>query len=470
MTVGCFPTPVPGELLYGVLARHRLLSGARTAADHALELFGRRAAIASFDLPCRLDALAARLPVAAGLDGAGLLAHTLYPFYAAFQTPETRHLVESDLRSSEASNAHHRLGVAAFRVRTGEALRFCPACLDAQVRTLGVGTWLVAHQLPGVVVCAEHGDRLRQSGVTRATAGRHGYVTPTEENCAAGTGDTGREEHALPLSGAAPVRLQTLSCAASSLSASLMPARAMDHWHGHYVERLRAVGLMRSAQKVDQAALNDGLRAFWGSALEHLPAPCSSFGETGWAAAMVRSHRKAMHPLFHLMLDCFLKHLEIGGKVPVIPVDEADGTAPLNARAGAKASARPVATVGMSRRAPRVDWSALDGRLCEDIRAAEAAIRAAAPPIRVTTAEIERRVARTDWFGKRRGKVPLAVSVLQAVEEPVAEYRRRRAEHWIATLGPSCRPWEVMRAAGLRSEQLPMIRAAMAGRAASAGR
>lgn len=468
MTVGCFPAPIQGELLYGVLARHRLLSGARTAADHAMELFGRRAAIASFGLPCRLDALAARLPAAAGLDGAGLLAHTLYPFYAAFQTLETREAVAADLRSSEASNAHHRLGVAAFRVRTGDALRYCRSCLDEQVRTLGVGTWLVAHQLPGVAVCAEHGVRLADSGVTRATAGRHGYVTPDEANCAHECeGPDGKAGAAF--SGAALTRLWSLSRAALSLSLSLVPAQAMDHWRGHYVERLRAVGLMRSAMKVDQAALNDGLRAFWGPALPHLPSACSAFGETGWAAAMVRTHRKAMHPLFHLMMDGFLQHLEEGGEVPALDLGDIAATVPMEG-GDAGSAARPVLPVSGSGRAPRVDWVALDDRLCGDIRAAETVIRALEPPVRVTVAEIERRVVRTDWFGKRRRKVPKAVAMLQGLEEPVAAYRRRRAEHWILALGPSCRPWEVMRAAGLRSEHLPMIRAAMATRAASDGR
>ena len=460
MTTGCFPAPIQGELLYGVLARHRLLSGARTAADHATELFGRRAAIASFDLPCRLDALAARLPATSGLDGAGLLSHTLYPFYAAFQTLETRVAVEHDLRASDASNAHHRLGVAAFRVRAGQALRFCPACLDSQWADLGMATWLVAHQLPGILVCHVHGEWLRDSLVTRTTAGRHGYVLPTEGNCprhdVARVGD------------AALLLLHGVSRSAAALSASLRSARPLDHWREHYVQRLAGVGLMRSERKVDQVGLNEGLKAHWGPALRHLPAPCSTFGESGWAAAMVRSHRKAMHPLFHLLLDGFVRHLEHGGVLPVAAdgsghVDDADPSAE-------RATAKPVRVAGAGR-AARVDWDGLDAQLCSAIQAAAADVRAVAPPIRVSKAEVERRVAKTDWFGKRRRKVPGALDALARVEESLSDYRQRRAVHWISELGPSCRPWEVMRAAGLRSEQLPMIRTAMAARAAaSAGR
>ena len=458
MTTGCFPAPIQGELLYGVLARHRLLSGARTAADHATELFGRRAAIASFDLPCRLDALAARLPATAGLDGTGLLSHTLYRFYAAFQTRETRVAVEHDLRASGSSNAHHRLGVAAFRVRAGQALRFCPACFDLQRDEIGIATWLVAHQLPGVLVCHVHGESLRDSLVTRKTAGRHGYVAPTEGNCP--RQDGGR------VGDAALLLLQSVSCSAAALSASLESARPLGHWRDHYVQRLAGVGLMRSERKVDQAGLNDGLKTHWGAALPYLPAPCSTFGESGWAAAMVRSHRKAMHPLFHLLLDGFVQHLEHGGVPPVIPEGKRPGGDPTTS--AKRPAIKPVQVAGAGR-AARVDWEGLDAQLCSAIQAAAVDVRAVAPPIRVSKAEVERRVAKTDWFGKRRRKVPLAVRALARVEESVSDYRRRRATYWIGELGPSYRPWEVMRAAGLRSEQLPMIRAAMAARGAASG-
>lgn len=367
-------------------------------------------------------------------------------------------MVERDLRVSEASNAHHRLGVAAFRVRAGEALRFCPDCLAGQVRDLGVPTWLIAHQLPGVLVCPTHGTWLVESLVTRATAGRHGYVVPTGANCATrGPGDQIR------VGETAKALLLDLSRTATALSAAMRPARQLDHWRDHYVARLAGVGLMRSARKVDQVALNEGLFAYWGAALPCLPSPCSSLGENGWAAAMVRSHRKAMHPLFHLLLDGFLVHLERGGRLPTL-TGQSVAVYDVRKAAGEVLTAHAASTSG---RAPRVDWGKLDVRLCGAIRSAADDIRAASPPVRVSTAEIERRVARVDWLGKRRRKLPDAMRALADAQEPLAAYQRRRAVHWVEVLGPSCRPWEVMRAAGLRSEQLPMIQAAMAARAAA---
>lgn len=216
---------------------------------------------------------------------------------------------------------------------------------------------------------------------------------------------------------------------------------------------------MRSSRKVDQSALNEGLAAYWSSTLPHLPAACASFGEQGWVAAMVRSHRKAMHPLLHLMMDGFLSHLEQGGEAPVKSGGIAVGGVGLR-----------LAISGVSPRSespPRADWPALDAALACEVEREATVVAALVPPVRVTPAEIERRVRKSGWFGKRRSKLPLATTALASIEESLDAFRRRRAAHWAAALGPDCRPWQVMRPAGLRSDQLPMIREVMAARAAA---
>jgi TniQ/Tn7-like transposition protein D len=451
VTLGVFPAPIAGELLYGVLARHGFLAGSPNAAEHATELFGRRSAVATFDLPSGLDALAANLPALAGLDGAGLLRHTLFPFYAAFQHEEARSAAALDMRASDASSAHHRLGVAAFRIRAGVALRFCPECMAAQRAVHGFATWMVAHQLPGFPVCAAHGCWLRDSMVTRSSAGRHGYVAPDERNCPT--------DHTSGPDVEVPRLLLNLAHEADSIANGMLPAQPLSHWRDHYVTRLARVGLMRSSRKVDQSALNEGLAAYWAPTFPHLPAACASFGEQGWAAAMVRSHRKAMHPLLHLMMDGFLTHLEQGGAIPVKAGGIAIGGVGLR-----------LATSGVNPRtgrAPRADWPALDAALASEVAREATVVASLVPPVRVTPAEIERRVRKSGWFGKRRFKLPLATTALAAIEEPLDAFRRRRAAHWVAALGPHCRPWQVMRPAGLRSDQLPMIREVMAARAAA---
>ncbi|HEX8402017.1 MAG TPA: TnsD family Tn7-like transposition protein [Allosphingosinicella sp.] len=447
-----FPVPLSGELLYGVLGRHRYLAGSPNAAQHATDLFGRRHAVATFDLPGHLDALAARLPKSTGLDGRGLLSHTLFPFYAAFQPRDVRSTVEGELRGDTMSSAHHRLGVAAFRIRAGGTLRFCQDCMDAQLAEHGQASWFVVHQVPGVMVCPEHGGWLLDSLVSQATASRHDYVLPSADNCP--------RTPASPFSGEAPPLLRDLARAAAELCETGRPARDLKDWRPHYLATVEQAGLMRSRHKVDQVRLNSRLEEFWHRALPFLPAPCAVLGETGWAAAMVREHRKAMHPLLHLMFEIFLSG-EIGAAgAPIMSHRSVERRS-----APADAAIRPArAARGASphARSTRLDWPQIDEACCGQLVAEAIRIRDLEPPVRVTSSELERRVMSLGWFGKRRDKLPASIALLKRLHERVESFQRRRATYWARRLGPSVRAWEVMRAAGVRSGALPMIRQVLA--------
>jgi hypothetical protein len=46
--------------------------------------------------------------------------------------------------------------------RVRNSLRICPACFEAERHRLGMPYWHRVHQLPGVEMCPEHGERLRR--------------------------------------------------------------------------------------------------------------------------------------------------------------------------------------------------------------------------------------------------------------------------------------------------------------------
>ena len=296
--VACFPNPIDGELLYGLLARHRHMAGSAPAAVHSGELFGRSAAVATFDLPGGLSTLADNLPIASGLGATQLLARTMYPYYAAHQPDDVRAVAEAELRSGTAPSAHNRLGVNAFAVRPFDALRYCPRCVSDQVARFGEGTWLCAHQAPGVTVCIRHGCLIETSGVTRVVAGRHGYLRP---NASLSEG----RSHNAP-DGTVGQRLSAIAADTTALWKCPPAPVTLPGRRDAYRERLDAVGLMRSPGKVDMRGLLDAFRSYWGPAFGHLPEACRIDDHGGWLAAIVRTHRKAFHPLLHIMFERFL--------------------------------------------------------------------------------------------------------------------------------------------------------------------
>ena len=113
---------------------------------------------------------------------------------------------------------------------------------------------------------------------------------------------------------------------------------------------------------------------------------------------------------------------------------------------------------------PRIDWAALDLQLVERLGREAAAILNTLPPLRVTPAELERKLGRRGWLGKRRAKLPLATCQLTALTEELVAFRLRRIK-WIITSelrsGSPLIPWKVMRAAGLSSCHMPIIEAAI---------
>jgi hypothetical protein len=301
------PTPRDGELLYSVLAR---LGGYLNAADSApfmLSLVGRRGAVASPDLPGGLAHLVRDLP--AGMREASvdriIDRLTLFPFHTAFMPVEVRDGVRQAMRG-DVTGVYTRLGLATFKVRQPARLRFCLDCLDGMERDHADLWWRREHQLAGVPVCAIHGTVLRMSDVATGERNRHSFVAASRKVC--------RMDAELAIDdvrGELLARLQGLAKAAVDLLDQ--PPRVEGHQDRRdgYRRRLGEVGLMRSARKVDVAALHAAFAGRWGGMTEVIDG--LQLGDDvarSWLTAMVRARPRAVHPLQHLMLIGMLDDMQ----------------------------------------------------------------------------------------------------------------------------------------------------------------
>ncbi len=559
MRLPYFPQLQPDELLYSLLARHSRHIALAEPGGHMGLLFGRRATIPTIDLPGHLAELAARLDPSLGLDADSLIDRaTLFPYYAAYQAGEVRASIRADMREGNASKMHHRSGIVAFRVPRPSMLRFCPDCLSSRLRHGEEAYWHRVHQVPGAVVCPVHGVALRESLVRPSTQPRHGYVPATPDAC---------PDRAPPIvgvaGGIATDALMALALEAASLLSTAGEPRRLAEWGDHYREKLETVGLMRSRHKVDQARLSEALLDHYRDVLAFLPEACGRLGIGGWPEQIVRTHRKAFHPLLHGMLRAFLSQASSGaapfghapwpclnpladhrGHLTIGAMDRhrnrdtlvgvftcrcgyaytrclrADGrldaprmraVGPLfepalrrllvpgcTLRGVAKAlgvdpktlmreaasagvpvswstapSGRPrlladvrdecVPKARSSRCVPvgkaRKDWPALDLEVVKRLEAEAQAVLAIVPPVRVTLAELERRVCGRGWLRKRLNKVPLSNAVVNRLAEPASDHRRRRVRFILAShrTEPDLQPWKVMRLGGLGTSDFPMI-------------
>jgi hypothetical protein len=87
------------------------------------------------------------------------------------------------------------------------------------------------------------------------------------------------------------------------------------------------------------------------------------------------------------------------------------------------------------------------------------------PPVRITVAELERRMDQRGWLLSRQDRLPKSKEYLDRVVESTEAFQLRRI-HWsIAELersGAQVKAWQVMRKAGLRSASLALINGILA--------
>jgi len=443
MILPFFSPPRPGELLYSAFARYGVCRGLTSPKAVMGELFGRSDTIATPDLPNNLSAFFERLPARSREREEEVLnRHTLYAYYTAYQPLERRTAANAAMLGRHG-NLHVILGLAAFRTGRPTHLQFCPMCVAEMERVHGCPHWRTEHQLPGVLVCTEHGCRLRRSQVQLAATNRHAFIPASRAVCALDC-----DAITASLSGRSLDRALDLARASASLLDASPPAPTAASLRDGYRSRLAVAGLIRGRHKVDQAGLEGGLRDFFGGLLDRLQGVQLGASET-WLNSIVRTSGGAHPPLQHLLLETFL--------------DAQPGCAP---RAHAERQKALAVCRDRAALAPKEsrDWNRTDIQYAARIRARAHELRTMTPPVRVTAAAIERGANGRDWLCKRRAKLPLSAKAMREVTEDIETFRSRRLRWHAARCveGGIYDPWTILKRAGLPHSHITSVRAELA--------
>lgn len=315
MVLPDFLAPQDDELVFSLVARYAQQTCWRGTSALLDTLFGERHIVASYDLPGRLSALSERSPPELSLNAGALLhAHTLFEYLTATASPRQR--AAAGAACIEGGGASHvGLGLAASRVARIYRLRFCPECVAVDEKQAGASWWRRQHQLPGAFVCLTHGCSLRESAVDLRSMSRHTFLAAGPQACRADAQDMTRTDGAIMA--LARVEVRTLSGTVPwTLDATAV------------VERLRAVGLMRSWRRVDQELLRSRFAARFGHLRDLLPDVLSAEAMDIWLPQLARTQRRSLHPLYHSLMMAFLE----GEEVVVTKFTAPFGTGPWECR------------------------------------------------------------------------------------------------------------------------------------------
>lgn len=299
----CFPQSYFDEVLMSTCARYGNRMHFHSTASLVRELFGTAHGSCPIDFPAHLNHFVEQLPLGHHMTVDQIIdRHTLYPFTAPF-LPSARaaHLREEMKTGAGRSQNRRLLTGRRSSVAVPEYLRYCPGCITDERMRQGECYWHRMHQVPGVEVCPTHEVWLETSTVSAWDPRGNQRMLPAEQVVTATT--------PRPLSMQEPGRESILALArnAAWLLANPQSSVNLQMWADRYRYLLAERGWSTYRKRLTWAP-------FWTAFLRIYPLPvlrrldghagslCTGRG----IRALLRFPRRAMPPLYHLLLIHFL--------------------------------------------------------------------------------------------------------------------------------------------------------------------
>jgi hypothetical protein len=293
------PRPYPDELLYSVFARFQSHLGMQSPARALSMLFGRRSLAATTDLSGRLGRLTGVLGEQWQMAPETVARRfTLLPYYTAFLSRKAADAALAALASDAPSGLHTRLGICASKIKCAPRLRFCGKCFAEDVERYGESYWHRSHQLPGVLVCPEHGEALQFSCASSRPAQSRRFAAADTAQCL----PHAPAEQFLPQM---HERLIEIARRSTRLLETGDPTSGQAT-AGTWAKRLREIGY--GSRHGDAARLEaDFVDHFGAALLEQLGCGIDVDSPYNWLRTMRRHRTRNAHPLRHILLRMFIE-------------------------------------------------------------------------------------------------------------------------------------------------------------------
>ncbi|MBB6447891.1 TnsD family Tn7-like transposition protein [Bacillus benzoevorans] len=292
-----FPKLYPDELLYSWFARYHDHSSNESSKQTMQELFGNVSSVAVVDLPSNLNAFHEKInhfnpPKINDL----ICNHTLYNYYTFFQTNDIKKRAMDYLKYGGKPGAIHMfLGIAASIIKDGQYLRFCPSCVKQDTEKYGEAYWHVSHQLPKVYYCHIHQELLHNSNIELRNPHKHEFISAERADLVS--------PHLINLySPKTDQYLRRLSDESINLI-NLIEIIETEELSAIYKYLMQINGYANHLGKVHQQYFTKQFKRYYGKEfLTLVDCDFDEHSDTSWLRSIVRKHRKAFHPVQHLLL------------------------------------------------------------------------------------------------------------------------------------------------------------------------
>ncbi|MGG2113415.1 TnsD family transposase [Lysinibacillus pakistanensis] len=296
------PNLYPDEILYSWFARYHDHSGNVSSKQTMKELFGNMSSVAVVDFPNNLEAFYKNIahfnpPYINDL----ITNHTMYSYYTAFQSEEMKSRAINYIKTGGKPGAIHMfLGIAASTIKNWHYLRFCPNCVQQDREQYGEAYWHMSHQLPKVFYCHLHQELLHDSTIEFRNPHKHEFISAEKAELSM--------PHLITVfSPKLEQQLKMLSDESINLIRNVENVRIHDFTR-IYKYLMQISGYANHFGQVQQQYFAEQFKKYYGEEfLSLVNCNFDEYSDTSWQRNIVRKHRKAFHPVQHLLLLQFLK-------------------------------------------------------------------------------------------------------------------------------------------------------------------
>ncbi|SCZ35544.1 MULTISPECIES: TnsD family Tn7-like transposition protein [Pseudomonas] len=276
---------LPDETLFSLCSRQHLVMGNLNAATTSTAVLGLSQKFIKHDIPCGISALERNGFEYWGSAEFILLNHTIFPLFVPFQNKFKIEDAIKTVKSDRIDSIKYRLGLVSSGFGAEHPLKACPYCMREDVHAHGVAYWHLKHQYPGVLICPRHQAWLMASTKSRRWSGRFEWSLPAKEFLIEQT--SSQELWSRP---------DFLALADNVIDlASIGRATSFEPCAVATAYRTALLQESGSASLLDRT---EPLRRF--HLFESLPADKKS--SESFVNQLVRTPRRSIHPLKHLIL------------------------------------------------------------------------------------------------------------------------------------------------------------------------
>lgn len=296
-----FPNLYPEELLYSWFARYHDHSGNKSSKQTMQELFGNMGSVAVVDFPNNLKAFYKNIAHFNPPNINDLIEnHTMYSYYTAFQSKTMKRRAIDYIKNGGKPGAIHMfLGIAASTIKNWQYLRFCSSCVQHDRAKFGEAYWHISHQLPKVYYCHLHQELLHYSNIEFRNPHKHEFISAERADLI--------PPHIINFFS---LKIEQLLRKLSQDSIHLIcyaENTAIQDFARIYKYLMQLDSYANHLGKVHQQYFTQQFKKYYGAEfLRLVDCDFDEHSDSSWLRNIVRKHRKAFHPVQHLLLLQFL--------------------------------------------------------------------------------------------------------------------------------------------------------------------